>query len=81
MCIKRKIRDLDLATIVRKAEKSAAFKCKAKADPTGCKGTTFTDFSPLLRLKAKDSASVNLKTIQKAAPFPWGLLFIEGSAA
>jgi len=44
MCIKGKIRDLDLATIVRKAEKSESFKRKAKADPTGCKDTTFTDF-------------------------------------
>ena len=42
MCIKGKIRDLDLATIVRKAEKSESFRRKAKADPTGCKDTTFT---------------------------------------
>jgi len=53
MCIKEKLRDPDLATIVRKAEKSEAIRCKAEADPTGCKDTTFTDF-PLLRLKAKN---------------------------
>lgn len=53
MCIKGKIRDPDLVTIIRKAEKSESFRRKAEADPTGCKDTTFTDF-PLLRLKAQN---------------------------
>lgn len=76
MCIKGKIRDLDLATIVRKAEKSESFRRKAKADPTGCKDTTFTDF-PLASQSPK-SSSVNLDIIQKAAPHSHGvLLFIE----
>ena len=77
MCIKEKLRDPDLATIVRKAEKSESFKRKAKADPTGCKDTTFTDFPPLTSQSQK-SSSVNLEIIQKAAPHSHEvLLFIE----
>lgn len=77
MCIKGKIWDPDLATIVRKPEKSEDSRRKAEADPTGCKDTTFTD-SPLLRLKAKNSSSVSLAIIKKAAPHSHGvLLFIE----
>ena len=53
MCIKGEIWDPDLATIVRKPEKSEDSRRKAKADPTGCKDTAFTDF-PLLRLKAQN---------------------------
>jgi len=53
MCIKEKLRDPDLATIVRKAEKSEAIRCKAKADSTGRKGTTFTDFPPSYVSKPK----------------------------
>jgi len=63
MCIKEKLRDPDLATIVRKVEKSAAIRCKAKADLTGCKDTTFTDFSPLLTSQNPKSSSVNLEII------------------
>ena len=62
MCIKGEIWDPDLATIVRKAEKSEAIRCKAEADPTGCKDTTFTDFSPLTSQSQK-SSSVNLEII------------------
>lgn len=77
MCIKERLRDPDLATIVRKTEKSEAIRCKAEADPTDGKDTTFTDF-PLLRLKAKNSSSVSLAIIKKAAPHSHGvLLFIE----
>ncbi|GAA6388858.1 hypothetical protein I3400192H8_09680 [Dialister sp. i34-0019-2H8] len=74
MCIKGKIRDPDLATIVRKAEKSESFRRKAEADPTGCKDTTFTDF-PLVHLKALIFISKPCNHLKSSTPFPWGTAF------
>ena len=75
MCIKGKFWDPDLATIVRKPEKSEDSRRKAEADPTGCKDTTFTD-SPPLTSQSQKSSSVSLAIIEKSStPFPWGTAF------